>query len=225
MEGNVSRFHEEQHFHDALMGLLVLAMIFIVGVTVLAVVLSRPNDALLLATAPVVVVLVAALISLSHLDVDVTDSGVSIAFRHLWPTRRIAFGDIVGLEVKHYRPLIDYGGWGVCQGRDGEKILSARGDRGVRLRLADGSRLVIGSQRPEELALALEARDWAALASTAHTLKGSANNLGARQLASLMASLEKQAKTGELPEAANILLDVQCEFQAVEKAHLAEMQK
>src|SRR5438105_657575 len=63
MEGNVSRFHEEQHFHDALMGLLVLAMIFIVGVTVLAVVLSRPNDALLLATAPVVVVLVAALIS------------------------------------------------------------------------------------------------------------------------------------------------------------------
>ena len=74
----MSRFHEEQHFHDALMGLLVLAMIFIVGVTVLAVVLSRPNDALLLATAPVVVVLVAALISLSHLDVDVTDSGVSI---------------------------------------------------------------------------------------------------------------------------------------------------
>ena len=133
----MSRFHEEQHFHDALMGLLVLAMIFIVGVTVLAVVLSRPNDALLLATAPVVVVLVAALISLSHLDVDVTDSGVSIAFRHLWPRRRIAFGDIVGLEVKHYRPLIDYGGWGVRLGPAGWAYTTG-GDVGVKLRLRKG---------------------------------------------------------------------------------------
>ena len=154
MEGNVSRFHEEQHFHDALMGLLVLAMIFIVGVTVLAVVLSRPNDALLLATAPVVVVLVAALISLSHLDVDVTDSGVSIAFRHLWPTRRIAFGDIVGLEVKRYRPLIDYGGWGVRLGPAGWAYTTG-GDVGVKIRLRKGLPVLIGSRHPAELEAAI----------------------------------------------------------------------
>src|SRR6266568_8580961 len=133
MEGNVSRFHEEQHFHDALMGLLVLAI------------------------APVVVILVAALISLSHLDIDVTDSGVSIAFRHLWPTRRIAFGDIVGLEVKHYRPLIDYGGWGVRLGPAGWAYTTG-GDVGVKLRLRKGLPVLIGSRHPHELEAAIRAR-------------------------------------------------------------------
>jgi len=156
MEGHVSRFHEEQHFHDVLMGLLVLAMLFVVFVTTVAVVFSRPNDALLLAIAPVVVVLVAALISLSHLDVDVTDSGVTIAFRHLWPTRRISFGEIVGLEVKHYRPLIDYGGWGVRLGPAGWAYTTG-GDVGVKIRLRKGLPVLIGSRHPEELEAAIRA--------------------------------------------------------------------
>ena len=99
----MSRYHEEQHFHGAIMGLLLVVMIFVVVVTVVAVVFSRPGDALLLAIAPVVVVLVASLISLSRLDVDVTDQGVSIAFRYLWPTRRIAFGQKSGARWPQVR--------------------------------------------------------------------------------------------------------------------------
>jgi hypothetical protein len=70
--------------------------------------------------------------------------------------RAIPIGTIKRVEVVRYRPIADYGGWGICHGRDGERVLNARGDRGVRLDLTDGSRLLIGSQRPEELALALE---------------------------------------------------------------------
>jgi hypothetical protein len=116
------------------MGLLLVAMVFVVVVTVVAVFFSRPGDALLLAIAPVVVVLVASLISLSHLDVDVTDRGVSIAFRHLWPTRRIAFADIVGV-------------WGYM----------TSGNEGVQLRLRKGLPLLIGSARPRELEAAIRA--------------------------------------------------------------------
>jgi len=152
----MSRYHEEQHFHDAFMGLLVLAMLFVVFVTTVAVVFSRPNDALLLAIAPAMIVLVAALISLSHLDVDVTDSGVSIAFRHLWPTRRIAFADIVGLEVKRYRPLIDYGGWGVRLGPAGWAYTTG-GDVGVKMRLRKGLPVLIGTRHPSELEAAIRA--------------------------------------------------------------------
>ena len=152
----MSRYHEEQHFHDALMGLLVLAMLFVVFVTTVAVVFSRPNDALLLAIAPAMIVLVAALISLSHLDVDVTDSGVSIAFRHLWPTRRIAFADIVGLEVKRYRPLIDYGGWGVRLGPAGWAYTTG-GDVGVKMRLRKGLPVLIGTRHASELEAAIRA--------------------------------------------------------------------
>jgi HPt (histidine-containing phosphotransfer) domain-containing protein len=71
----------------------------------------------------------------------------------------------------------------------------------------------------------LKERDVQGLAYAAHTLKGSASNLGARHLASLCASLEKQAKLGEFQEAANILLDVTSEFRKVEQTLVAEMQK
>ena len=152
----MSRYHEEQHFHGALMGLLLVAMVFVVAVTVLAVFFSRPDDALLLAIAPVVVVLVASLISLSHLDVDVTDQGVSIAFRYLWPTRRIRFAEIVGLEVRRYNPLLEYGGWGVRLGPRGWGYMTT-GNEGVQLRLRKGIPVLIGSARPRELEAAIRA--------------------------------------------------------------------
>ena len=79
--------------------------------------------------------------------------------------------------------------------------------------------------RLQKLALALEAKDWSALASTAHTLKGSANNLGARQLASLLSNLENCAKAANHTDSADILLSVRSEFQEVETALLAELQK
>jgi hypothetical protein len=60
------------------------------------------------------------------------------------------------VEVVSFRPIIEHGFWGVRRAADGERVLTARGNRGVRLYLSDGTRLLIGSQRPEALAEALE---------------------------------------------------------------------
>jgi CheY-like chemotaxis protein len=79
--------------------------------------------------------------------------------------------------------------------------------------------------RLQKMDAALERSEWPQLAAAAHTLKGSANNLGARQLAGLLASLEKHAKTSNSTDSANILLSVRSEFQEVEAALLAELQK
>jgi PAS domain S-box-containing protein len=59
------------------------------------------------------------------------------------------------------------------------------------------------------------ARDSAKLASAAHSLKGSASNLGARRLSQLCGTLEKQAKAGDLAPAAETLKDVHAEFSEV----------
>ena len=72
------------------------------------------------------------------------------------PPGRRRSATIRRIEVVSYRPIADYGGWGIRSGRDGERVLNARGNRGVRLELADGTRLLIGSQRPEELAETIE---------------------------------------------------------------------
>jgi two-component system, sensor histidine kinase and response regulator len=79
--------------------------------------------------------------------------------------------------------------------------------------------------RLQKMEAALVDKDSAKLAAAAHSLKGSASNLGARRLSSLCATLENQAKSGDLPEAANILLDVKSEFDLVEETLVTEMQK
>jgi hypothetical protein len=92
-----------------------------------------------------------------RMTTEVTPTDCRVWFGWL-PTYRqsVPLSALQRVEVVNYRPLRDCGGWGIRRGRGGERVLSARGDRGVRLHLADGSRLLIGSQRPEELAQALE---------------------------------------------------------------------
>ena len=70
--------------------------------------------------------------------------------------RTIALRDIASAEVCAYRPIRDYGGWGVRWGAGGIAY-NARGNRGVQLVLKTGKRVLIGSQRPEELIAAIEA--------------------------------------------------------------------
>jgi hypothetical protein len=65
--------------------------------------------------------------------------------------RRIALADIASARAVHYRPIRDYGGWGLRYGRGGW-CYSMSGDRGVMLELRDGRRLLVGSWRAEELA-------------------------------------------------------------------------
>ncbi len=69
--------------------------------------------------------------------------------------RSLALKDIMEYEVRTYSPIRDYGGWGIRYGRKG-KAYNASGNRGVWLKLADGGRVLFGSQRPDEFATALE---------------------------------------------------------------------
>ena len=96
-------------------------------------------------------------VGLLRMTTEVTASRVEVWFGWVPTYRRcLDAGSIRRVEVVTYRPLTDCGGWGIRNGRDGERVLNARGDRGVRLHLLDGSRLLIGSQTPEMLAASIE---------------------------------------------------------------------
>jgi hypothetical protein len=116
------------------------------------------SDAALLIVSILTVGLTVGLLGLfwrSVLVVEVRGDGLALDF---WPlTRcRIAFRDIVRVEPCRYRPLREYGGWGVRRGPGGSAY-NVSGNRGVRLYLSDGTRLLIGSQRERDLAAAIEA--------------------------------------------------------------------
>lgn len=69
--------------------------------------------------------------------------------------KRIGFTEIKHFEARTYRPMAEYGGWGIRYGGSG-KAYNVSGDRGVQLELANGKRLLFGSQRTEEFVAALQ---------------------------------------------------------------------
>jgi hypothetical protein len=86
----------------------------------------------------------------------VNETNLTVTFGALFPLyrRQIARTQIATAEAVTYSPLADYGGWGI-RGWGKNVALNARGNRGVCLALHDGHRVLIGSQRPEDLAKAL----------------------------------------------------------------------
>ena len=77
---------------------------------------------------------------------------------NFWPltSRTIPLAKIKSWEARDYRPIRDYGGWGVRYSlTQGHWIYNVQGHRGVLLQLADGKQFMLGSQRADELAQAL----------------------------------------------------------------------
>ena len=90
---------------------------------------------------------------------EVRPDALFVGFRVLWWPRRIAMQEIASARAITYRPIAEYGGWGMRWSfRDSSMAYTARGDRAVEIVLQDGRRILIGSQRPEELETAIQAR-------------------------------------------------------------------
>lgn len=97
---------------------------------------------------------VPALLFLARLVVEVEPGGLRlhyVPFRNRWIPRE----DLRAVEVVEYRPLRDWGGWGIRWWPGRGWAYTASGNHGVKLRLAGGRTLLVGSTRPEELADAL----------------------------------------------------------------------
>lgn len=62
----------------------------------------------------------------------------------------IRWNELESLEVITYKPIRDYGGWGIRVGKAG-KAYNISGDKGLRLVFRNRKRLLIGTNRAEEL--------------------------------------------------------------------------
>jgi Family of unknown function (DUF6141) len=94
----------------------------------------------------------------TRLLTEVRDDGIYVKFFpfHRSP-RRIPFGDVTQSTALTFHPIRDYGGWGVRCGPEGRAYIVS-GDRGVQLKLSNGEILLVGSQRPDELVRAIQAK-------------------------------------------------------------------
>lgn len=166
MEKNIL-FKERQRFNQWWLWLLLLALD---GFFLYAVYTQRikgipfgakpmSDNGLLVPTS--IVLLVTLLFLLSRLDTEIREDGVYVRFFPLhWAFKRYTWKDISKMFVRRYHPLGEYGGWGVRGGFGNTgKAYNTSGNKGLQLELNDHSRLLIGTQKMEELSQLLKRLD------------------------------------------------------------------
>ena len=93
-----------------------------------------------------------SVLTLRQTTIVVSDA-VTVRYGFLYRVR-IPFSEIAHAEAVSYRPVRDYGGWGI-RGLGRRRALNTRGNQGVLITRADGSTILVGSQKPRELLAAL----------------------------------------------------------------------
>ena len=85
------------------------------------------------------------------LETKITEQGVYVRMFPLgFSFKFYPFSNMTAYYVRKYHPVREYGGWGY-KGRHNNRSLSIRGDRGLQLEFPNGNKLLIGTQKDQEL--------------------------------------------------------------------------
>ena len=91
------------------------------------------------------------------LDVEVRSDHLFVAFGPVHLVRkRIRYSDIESVRGVTYRPIREFGGWGIRPGR-GKTAWTIRGNKAVIVTLGSGKEVYVGSRFPQRLAGRVEA--------------------------------------------------------------------
>jgi hypothetical protein len=160
-------FHEQQQFRQPWVWLLLLTItVCVCGIFAHGIYTQlylgqawgdRPmSDTALVVSASLSTLITAGLALLFYklkLVTIVDPEGIHIRFFPL-SNRIIPFDNIESCKARTYKPIREYGGWGIRFSRKG-RAYNVSGDRGVQLELIKGVPLLIGSQKAEQLADAI----------------------------------------------------------------------
>ena len=95
------------------------------------------------------------LIWVARLETEVRQDGLYIRYVPFHRRfKRFKAEDLSEYHARTYRPVLEYGGWGIRCGWKG-RAYNVSGNRGVQLVFRDGRRVLIGSSQPPELEAAI----------------------------------------------------------------------
>ena len=99
---------------------------------------------------------VAAFLYSLRLETEVRTDGIYLKMWPLhWSFRRISWSEIDQYELRTYRPLREFGGWGI-RWVPGKLAYNVSGNQGVWIQRTNERSILIGSQRVEEFVTAID---------------------------------------------------------------------
>lgn len=157
-------FHEEQRFRQPwLMYIVVPSVVFFLSVVLVMLYhklmlgqngngTAMSDSGLIIISVFIMLVLFAVLYLLINMRLIVTVDQKALHLRfYPFVRKTIPISEIKLCKAATYRPIMEYGGWGIrfsIRGRG--RAYTVSGNRGVDIVLKDGERMLIGSERPEE---------------------------------------------------------------------------
>ncbi len=83
----------------------------------------------------------------------ITEEGIYVRFVPFhFKEQFYPWESIESAQVRTYSPLMEYGGWGIKYGFNGQgKVFNVAGDQGLQLVFKSGEKLLIGTQKPTEI--------------------------------------------------------------------------
>ncbi len=153
-------YREEQRFGSWLRWLIALSMALAVPFSIFSLtkIPSEQGSSDILPILTLIIagicvpIAVALLFWVLKLETEVRSDGLYIRFfpAHIH-FKRFTTDDLSEYYARKYKPLREYGGWGIrCSLRKG-KAYNVSGNKGVQLVFISGKQLLIGSHRAEEL--------------------------------------------------------------------------
>lgn len=91
-------------------------------------------------------------IFLVRLETRISEEGISIQFfPFIRKPRLYPWEALSKVYVREYSPLGEYGGWGLRYSLQNGKAYNIKGNKGLQLELKDGHKLLIGTQKMDEI--------------------------------------------------------------------------
>jgi hypothetical protein len=164
-------FHEEQSFRNSWVFYLLIATVL--GVLIYQLIgmyqqlyLGKPwgdtpvsdHEFLISSVFTMVMLLVVTLILANlNLITEVRTEGFYYRFPiFINRPHEIRKEDVLRYEVGKYRPLVDFGGWGIRYRPGGRRAYNVKGNQGVKFYLKNGKMVLFGTQQPYEMKRAVD---------------------------------------------------------------------
>ncbi len=157
-------FSEKQRFRQFWLWIILLCLnIFFIDRTVRELLMAEqfggtPMGDTGLVISTIISLLVTLLIGTTRLDTMIKHDGIYVRFFPFhFKFRKYTWETISQVFVRKYKPISEYGGWGYRLGLFGKgKAFNVSGNQGIQLVFTNGSKLLIGTNRPNEVKEALQ---------------------------------------------------------------------
>ena len=103
----------------------------------------------------IILILFLVLLTVCRLDTEIREDGIYYQFFPFQlKMKKIAFDDIEKVYVRKYKPIMEYGGWGIRIGLFGKGwAINIAGNNGIQMEFKDSKKrkFLIGTQKAEEV--------------------------------------------------------------------------